>query len=208
MSDIFGALVDRATGATGDDIWTIGEDVFTPGTANDGGLRNMKDPAEKGNYDWYPTRYIGTNDYGGVHSNSGIANLAFYLLVMGGPHPRGKSPDINVTGIGFEAAADIFYKANTMCLTPDSSFWFARHCTAETYGGEYQSSVRQAWDAVGVPNIVSLVLSVMIVLGTLFYFLSPFDHTIRFVGADASPYRYAFISSVSWCLGVQIFPKS
>jgi bacillolysin len=157
MSDIFGALVDRATGATGDDIWTIGEDVFTPGTANDGGLRNMKDPAEKGNYDWYPTRYIGTNDYGGVHSNSGIANLAFYLLVMGGPHPRGKSPDINVTGIGFEAAADIFYKANTMCLTPDSSFWFARHCTAETYGGEYQSSVRQAWDAVGVPNIVSIV---------------------------------------------------
>ena len=34
--------------------------------------------------DYYPTRYMGLADNGGVHGNSGIANLAFALLTTGG----------------------------------------------------------------------------------------------------------------------------
>ncbi|MFN2201572.1 MAG: M4 family metallopeptidase [Caldilineaceae bacterium] len=149
-SDIFGAMVDRETGATGADIWLIGEDIYTPGIPGDA-LRNMADPAQFGDYDYYPDRYTGTADNGGVHWNSGIANLAFQLLVDGDSHPRGKT-EVTVQGIDFDAASDIFYNANVACLTPSSNFAAARYCTADLFGGNYASNVHAAWDAVGVPN--------------------------------------------------------
>jgi len=149
-SDIFGAMVDRQEGATGADIWLLGEDIYTPGTPGDA-LRNMADPAGFGDYDYWPTRYTGISDNGGVHWNSGIANLAFQLLVDGGTHPRGKT-SVVVPGIGFAAAADIFYMANVGCLTPSSNFAAARYCTADVNGGSHAAAVHLAWDAVGVPN--------------------------------------------------------
>lgn len=149
-SDIFGAAVDRQDGATGNDIWYIGEDIYTPGTPNDA-LRNMADPAQFGDRDYYPDRYTGTSDNGGVHTNSGIANLAFYLLSEGGTHPRGRT-SVNVTGIGFDNAADIFYHANVDCMTSGADFAEARYCTAVVFGGGNSSNVDDAWDAVGVPN--------------------------------------------------------
>ncbi|CAB9502229.1 Extracellular elastase [Seminavis robusta] len=152
MSDIFGAVVDKQEGATGADVWYIGEDIWLrePGE----GFRNMADPASKGDFDYYPTRYVGNGDNGGVHYNSGIGNLAFYLLVTGGMHPGGKT-QVVVEGIGFEAAAAIFYWANVDCLTESSSFELARFCTAEVFGGDYTMDVHQAWDAVGVPGGLS-----------------------------------------------------
>ena len=48
-SDIFGALVDRQVGATGTDIWLIGEDIYTPGTPGDA-LRDMACPSCVGDY--------------------------------------------------------------------------------------------------------------------------------------------------------------
>jgi Zn-dependent metalloprotease len=149
-SDIFGAMVDLQEGATGADIWLLGEDIYTPGTPGDA-LRNMADPAAEGDYDYYPDRYTGFSDNGGVHWNSGIANLAFKLLVTGGTHPRGKT-SVNVPSIGFDAAEDIFYDANVNCLTPSSNFAAARYCTAEISGGSHAAAVHAAWDAVGVPN--------------------------------------------------------
>jgi bacillolysin len=83
ISDIFGARVDRQEGATDDDIWLLGEDIYTSGIPGDA-LRNMADPESRGDYDYYPTRYKRDEDYGGVHSKSGIANLAFYFFVEGG----------------------------------------------------------------------------------------------------------------------------
>ena len=88
MSDIFGALVDSWEGlidlgmtpATGAAIWLIGEDIYTPGTPGDA-LRSMADPAGAGDYDYYPTRYTGTSDNGGVHWNSGIANLGTWTQI-------------------------------------------------------------------------------------------------------------------------------
>ncbi len=154
-SDIFGALVDRQEGATGADIWLVGEDIYTPGTPGDG-LRDMAFPSSVGDYDCYPDRYTGTSDNGGVHWNSGIANLAFVLLVEGGNHPASTGSCANnagpTNGIGFEAAADIFYAANVNCLTPSSNFAAARYCTADVHGGSHAAAVHAAWDAVEVPN--------------------------------------------------------
>ncbi len=155
LSDIFGAMVDRQEGATGNDIWYVGEDIYTPGTPGDGGLRNMADPQANGDYDYWPTRYTGSQDNGGVHWNSGIANLAFKLLVTGGTHPRGTTSN-SVPAIGFDKAADIFYYANVSCLTQSSNFEAARNCTAAGAAALYTQTevdaVHEAWDAVGVPG--------------------------------------------------------
>jgi bacillolysin len=101
-------MVDRQEGATGAEIWFIGEDIYTPGTPGDA-LRNMADPAEFGDRDWWPTHYTGLSYNGGVQTNSGIVNMAFQLLVYGGTHPREKSSVI-VPSIGFDAAAAIWPK--------------------------------------------------------------------------------------------------
>jgi vibriolysin len=72
-------------------------------------------------------------------------------LVEGGAHPQSKTTVV-VPGIGFEAAADIFYAANVACLTPSSNFAGARYCTADVHGGSNAAAVNAAWDAVGVPS--------------------------------------------------------
>jgi vibriolysin len=153
MSDIFGTMVDEYTSGTIN--WCIGEDLLIQGGGC--GFRDMSDPASFGHFDWYPTRYTGSADYGGVHWNSGIANLAFYLLSIGGSHPRGKS-NVVVPAIGQRNAANIFYQANTACLTTNSNFEAARLCTAmkaeSIFGSQSDevTAVHLAWDAVGVPG--------------------------------------------------------
>lgn len=58
-----------------------------------------------------------------------------------------------VVGIGFERAAEIYYQANTNCLTRDSNFEQARQCTALAAADEDEAAkVHLAWDAVGVPG--------------------------------------------------------
>lgn len=160
MSDIFGAAIEAyRDNAVSGNTWKVGEECWTPGTAGDS-LRQMDDPGLYGDYDYYPTRYTGTADNGGVHGNSGIANLAFALMVKGGKHPRNKTQNV-VTAlnadlkVGIQMAADIFYKANTTCLSPGSTFRDARGCTEtianSVYGAAAAASVTAAWTAVGVP---------------------------------------------------------
>ena len=65
--------------------WLIGEDVWMF-TDEKPGLRSMADPAQYDDPDHYlELEHIDTNiDNGGVHTNSGIPNHAYYLLVNGG----------------------------------------------------------------------------------------------------------------------------
>ena len=159
MSDIFGASIEAyRDGAVSANTWKIGEECWTPATAGDA-LRYMNDPALAGDYDYYPTRYTGTSDNGGVHWNSGIANLAFKLMVTGGSHPRGKTStvvtplDANVYS-SIQKGAAIFYRAITVYLTPGSTFSEARGATAQAatdlYGAAAAAAVNEAWTAVGV----------------------------------------------------------
>jgi vibriolysin len=119
MSDIFGAAIEAyRDGAVSANTWLVGEECWTPGTPGDA-LRYMHDPAIAGDYDYYPDRYTGSSDNGGVHWNSGIANLAFYLMVEGGTHPRGKTSntvpalDAGDAISSLNKGAAIFYRANT-----------------------------------------------------------------------------------------------
>jgi len=156
MSDIFGAACESWSNSwvVNANTWKLGEDIYTPGTPGDA-LRFMDDPAAAGDRDYYPDRYTGSADNGGVHTNSGIANLAFVLLVDGGTHPRGKT-SINVPSIGMQKAIQIFYRANTVYLTSTSNFQAARNATAsaaaDLYGQTEVDAVHDAWDAVGAPG--------------------------------------------------------
>lgn len=163
LSDIFGASIEAwSEGGISADTWKLGEDVYTPGTPGDA-LRYMDDPTLDGySTDYYPERlYAGfkrqrcnsSNDYCGVHGNSGIANLAYVLLVEGGSHPRGKSSNV-VPAVGLAKAEQIFYRANANYFTSGMDFADAstscRQAATDLYGTFEADAVEQAWCAVGV----------------------------------------------------------
>lgn len=61
--------------------------------------------------------WCSTDDSGGVHTNSGVVNHTFALLVDGST-----SNGVEVTGIGLDKAANVFWRAQTAYLTPTSDF--------------------------------------------------------------------------------------
>lgn len=150
FSDIMATYAESVTQPEKFD-WLIGEDVWTPGVDGDA-LRYMNNPKKDGrSYDYYPERYTGSEDNGGVHMNSGIANLAFYLLSEGGKHPR--KGGVDVKGIGIETAIQLFYNTFTKRLVSSSNFRDARNGMikeAQSHSAEVQQAVADAWSAVGV----------------------------------------------------------
>src|SRR5207249_6326512 len=131
--------------------YSIGEDVVTPG-----GLRSMSDPRAYGDPDHYTLRFTGTTDNGGVHTNAGIANQAFYLAVEGGTN---RTSGLAVQGVGGgnrEQIEKTFYRAFTSLLPAQATFAVARAATAQAArdlygaGSAAERAVTQAWTAVGV----------------------------------------------------------
>ena len=151
MSDVFGSMVERYTKGESANTWKIGEDAYTPYTAGDA-LRYMDNPTRGGQPDNYADRYLGSADNGGVHTNSGIANYAFYLLAKGGTTRRGGT----MTGIGADKAARIWYRALTSYMTSGTNFAGARTATLNAANAIYGSNsaeaiaVSQSWCLVGV----------------------------------------------------------
>ncbi|MBU0703781.1 MAG: M4 family metallopeptidase, partial [Chloroflexi bacterium] len=136
------------------------------------GFRSMADPEEDGDPDHYTELYIGSDDNGGVHSNSGIPNHAYYLLVNGGLNASCASPDdhnsahctdgdqdddIEVTAIGMADAEQIFFLGFSG-LGEDASMCNARTATegaaASLFGSPSQElqSTTDAWVAVGLTD--------------------------------------------------------
>ncbi len=153
MSDIMGVAAKAYRNGQSIPSWKVGAEVYTPGTSGDA-LRYMDNPTQDGqSYDYYPERYTGTQDYGGVHLNSGIGNLAFVLAVQGGKHPRNKTTN-TVPAIGLAKAEKIFYRALTTYFTSSTNFANARVGTAQAaqdlYGATEKAAIEQAWCAVGV----------------------------------------------------------
>jgi neutral peptidase B len=123
LADILGNFAEMY--ATSEVDWELGEDITTPNIPGDGGLRSMSNPASKkssltesGYYpDHYDDRYLGTEDKGGVHINSGINNKAAYFISEGGTNNG-----ITVKGIGKAKTEKIYYRALTLYLTSSSGF--------------------------------------------------------------------------------------
>nr|WP_211193989.1 M4 family metallopeptidase [Pyxidicoccus fallax] len=151
LSDIFAAACESWSNgwASSSGVWIIGDDFVSPGYPGRG-LRDMAGPT----YSYYPERYVGTDDYGGVHANSGIVSLAFKLLSTGGRHPYSKTVTL-VPAVGVEKAARIFYKASTDLFTASTTIAQAKTYTAQAasllgYTTADVDAVNLAWEAVGV----------------------------------------------------------
>jgi zinc metalloprotease ZmpA len=142
MSDCMGASVEQWADATLCDApgsnpfkyWEIGEQCYTPTRANDA-LRYMYDPAKDGasKNEWYSG--IGSID---VHYSSGPLNLCFYLLSQGGRNPRtprgnNQTEYPTVTGIGYQAAAVIWYNG-LLYMTPSTNYAGARAAMLQAAG--------------------------------------------------------------------------
>lgn len=140
ISDIFGNAIEGKN-------WLIGDLI----TLNAGALRSMENPKLYRQPDRYQDRYTGPSDNGGVHTNSGINNKAFYLIAQGGTHYG-----VTVNGIGRSAAEQIFYDALTNYLTPTSNFSAIRaaaiQAATDLFGANSSQvdAVKKAYTAVGV----------------------------------------------------------
>jgi Zn-dependent metalloprotease len=137
--------------------WRVGEDMSASGL----GIRNMQNPNEFSDPDTYQGTfwYTGTGDNGGVHTNSGVQNFWFYLLVEGGSGTNDVGYAYNVTGLGLTDAARIAYTNNNSFLTSSSNYDAARNgaiAAAEQLfgvGSPEALSTAEAWLAVGVGTI-------------------------------------------------------
>ena len=161
FSDIMGTAAEYYVSATKRSDrppdYLLGEDIVTP--ARPGaltGIRSMSDPGSFGDPDHYSRRYTGREDSGGVHTNSGISNHAYFLAIEGGTN---RTSGLAVTGVGGnnrEQIERIFYRGFTSYLTPNATFAQARQATlraaSELFGDSSAAfrAVQQAWTAVGV----------------------------------------------------------
>jgi len=139
--------------------WLIGEDISIFADAEPG-IRNMADPMEDNDPDHYSELIITTADNGGVHSNSGIPNHAYELLVNGGAnagcdavgsndHTHTADCDVIVDGVGVAVARQAFYLGFTS-LQETANMCDARNATVAAASGRYRGDVSDAWAAVGV----------------------------------------------------------
>lgn len=152
FSDIMGTSVEFFyQSVRGKANYANAEDIITPG-----GSRNMADPISQGQPDNYAIRFIGTDDNGYVHYNSGIANNAFYLAIESGTNRTSK---LAVTGVGSanrEQIEKVFYRAFTQMLPSGATFAMARSATIQSArdlygaGSPAERAMTQAWTAVGV----------------------------------------------------------
>lgn len=157
VSDVFGVMVKQyhLNEKAADADWLIGEDCLLPGVKGVA-LRSMKapgtafddprfgkDPQPARMADYQQSSDDDDGDYGGVHTNSGIPNHAFYLAAVG------------LGGYAWERAGKIWYQ--TLLdgkMKPECDFKgfadIACGVAKEMYGEEAHYMVRKAWVDVGV----------------------------------------------------------
>jgi Zn-dependent metalloprotease len=155
ISDVFGSMVKqyklKQTAAEAD--WLIGEGILAKGIQGVA-LRSMKAPGTafddprlgKDDQPSDMAHYVKTGeDNGGVHTNSGIPNHAFYLVATA------------LGGNSWDKAGQIWYDALIdHNLKPNSSFATFANLTVHVAGGRYgsgsveQKAVQDSWAKVGV----------------------------------------------------------
>lgn len=169
FSDIWGAAVEHYAKGNGSDtnpaatVWLIGDEIDR--RSGSAALRSMSNPTSLGQPDTYGgTNWINpncgtptqSNDYCGVHTNSGVLNYYFYLSVVGGNGTNDVGNAFSVSGIGMTKAAKIAYRCLSVYLSANSTFADARagmiQSAKDLYGagGAEEQGVTNAMHAVGV----------------------------------------------------------
>ncbi|MFH1320460.1 MAG: M4 family metallopeptidase [Bacteroidota bacterium] len=150
FSDIWGNTIEYY-GKPLQASWLVGEDIGVT-------LRSMSNPNAYGD----PDTYLGTNwatgsaDNGGVHTNSGVQNFWYYLLVNGGSGTNDNSDIYNVSGIGMTNASAIAFRNLTVYLSVNSQYsdarFYAIQSAIDLFGpcSPEVVATTDAWYAVGV----------------------------------------------------------
>lgn len=167
FADVMAVLLDRELGSGN---WTLSEkqlnglapirDLSNPGSTNVASPQ----PAHYRNRTLLPANVApsSANDQGGVHSNSGIPNLAAYRMIEGAfvLSITNNEPSVRINGLGVAKARSLFYAALTS-LPANATFQQARELEiflVEFLASRLQSGftandvcdVRNAWASVGV----------------------------------------------------------
>lgn len=183
ISDCFASLADSTN-------WQIGEEVFTPATANDA-LRDMLHPhnnAATGSNSWQPenmNEYVTLpnteeGDNGGVHINSGIPNRAFALTAE---------------TITRWKAGQIWYRGLTTYLTNNSNFNDARiafmNAAKDIYGDNSteMNAVKTSFETVGVTGNTGV-------------------QTVELTYDDGNPSTGVYETDANWELAVKFTPPA
>ena len=148
-SDCMGIAIRHFGKGTATIDWLIGDEMGgTP-------FRDIANPHSTGN----PDTYLGVNWDAAtmeVHQNSTIDSHAFYLVSMGGSGTNDNGSVYNVTAMGIAEAQQIWFRMNTVYLTPTSTYPDARtagiQAAIDLYGGCSPEVIAttNAWYAVGV----------------------------------------------------------
>ncbi|MEP7144930.1 MAG: M4 family metallopeptidase [Ferruginibacter sp.] len=172
-SDILGASCLAWRFGINGSTWLIGFARKDPSNGNSLWIRDMSNPNHKNpatpisvpQPDTYLSKsfWIGTTlavdtsgDNWGVHTNSGVQNYMYYLLVNGGVGVNDNANPFSVFGIGIAAASDIAYRSlnylpNTAQFADARNAWV--HAAIDLYGPCSLQAIEtgKAWDAVGLP---------------------------------------------------------
>lgn len=154
LADVFGTLIKQWV--NNEDVhsanWLIGEDIIVQANTRRA-IRDMKNPGNAfvndphigtdPQPDHISNKYTGTNDFGGVHINSGILNKAFCETAM------------RIGGYAWIDSGRIWYDA-MLQLTPNSNFAdlvrLTKSIAAHHYGKrsvQYRA-VNHGWKKVGL----------------------------------------------------------
>jgi bacillolysin len=161
FSDIWGACVEYFAAPT-KATWLVGEDIER--RLNRAALRSMSDPKSLSQPDTYLGTFwinqtctpTSTNDYCGVHTNSGVLNHWFYVLSVGESGTNDIGSVYNVTGITMDKAAKIAYRLESVYLTANSNYANARtfgiQSATDIYGARSPEVIAttNAFYAVGI----------------------------------------------------------
>ncbi len=171
FADIWGASVEHFAKGNGsdtnpdDEIWLIGDEIDR--RTGSVAIRSMSNPNEKGSPDTYGgTHWIdqncsptSSNDFCGVHTNSGVLNYWFYLCVEGGSGTNDIGNSFNVSSIGMAKSAAIAYRTISVYLTHNSNYADARTSAIQSaidlygVGSVEEETVTNAWHAVGIGGV-------------------------------------------------------
>lgn len=174
IADMLGASIEFYSGINPN--WTIGEGIPTPNLFTPSPspyFRSMSNPNNV-TPNPQPDTYNGTNwastsnpsqsnDWGGVHTNSGVGNYWYYLLSVGGSGTNDIGTAFNVSGITIEKSEKIIYRALTSYMTPNETYLDAYNATKQAAGDLYGAlsnevqQVENAWCAVGVGSCANIL---------------------------------------------------
>ncbi|MBT8233211.1 MAG: M4 family metallopeptidase [Bacteroidia bacterium] len=162
FSDIFGKALEYYYDYD-NFTWLIGDQIRRHEEVNF--IRSMVDPRDRSDPKFYKGIHwaSGSGDNYGVHTNSGVLNHWFYLLVEGGIGTNEVGEPYQVFPIGMDDAIEIAFTMQSSYLTENSNYFDALYASIESSKdlfGDFsfqEESVINAWKAVGLyPGINNL----------------------------------------------------